>query len=106
MSLTPLAPLLRRDKRAKAEALWETAKAEITPRNAQDVGKRRSGWLLRRKADAGEIRPAFAEAASAASRASTRQHRREGNYFSVISRMSLLPMMSRISRRLTAMSRC
>src|SRR5260370_24033493 len=49
MSLTPLAPLLRRDKRARVEVLWETAKAEITLRNAPDAGKRLSGSRSRRQ---------------------------------------------------------
>jgi hypothetical protein len=36
------ASLLRRDRRASVEALWETAKAETTLRNAHDAGKRLS----------------------------------------------------------------
>src|SRR6266487_4630568 len=36
-------------RRASVEALWETAKAETTPRNGQDAGKRRSASRLRRR---------------------------------------------------------
>src|SRR6266487_3740923 len=38
----PPESLLRRDRRASVEALWETAKAETTLRSAQDAGKRLS----------------------------------------------------------------
>src|SRR6266446_3022149 len=41
--------LLHRDKRAKVELLWDTAKAEITLRNAQNAGKRMIASRSRRK---------------------------------------------------------
>src|ERR1043166_1040107 len=43
------ARLLRRDKQAKVDFLWDTAKAEITLRNAQDAGKRRSASPAQRR---------------------------------------------------------
>src|SRR5207253_2832728 len=49
MSLIPFAPLLHRDKRAKVEFLWDTAKAETMLRNEQNAEKRRSASLSRRK---------------------------------------------------------
>jgi hypothetical protein len=47
----PPASLLRRDRRASVEALWETAKAETTPRNVQGAGKRlnASRWQRKRR---------------------------------------------------------
>jgi hypothetical protein len=45
----PAYELLRRDRRASVDALWETAKVETTLRNARDAGKRWSASPSPRK---------------------------------------------------------